>query len=122
MPTVRDYMSKQLVYLAEGARPGVAVREMLGRHITTVPVLDEAHVPVGVVALRDIVDKHHEAPHVSEPPKTVAIDAPIEDAARAMIDAGIHHLVVVDDDGKAAGMLSSLDVIRALVGAAPAPH
>jgi len=36
-----------------------------------------------------------------------------------MVDANIHHLVVVDDKGHAVGMLSALDIIRASIGAKP---
>lgn len=50
------------------------------------------------------------------PAVSVGRDASIADAASALDEANLHHLVVVDGDGKAVGMLSSLDVVRALSG------
>jgi CBS-domain-containing membrane protein len=55
---------------------------------------------------------------VTEPAATVPIDAPVGVAARALADDDAHQLVVVDADGRAAGMLSALDVVRALLGLA----
>jgi CBS domain-containing protein len=37
-----------------------------------------------------------------------------------MAENDLHHLVVLDDDGRACGMVSSLDLVRALVGLPPA--
>ena len=118
MTTVRDYMSARLVYVAEGSRPRVALQPMLELGVATVPVLDEGHKPVGVISLRDLVEGH-EDPKVSSPVHTVLASAPIEDAARAMVAAHVHHLVVVDGRGVAVGMLSALDLVRASTGAKP---
>lgn len=118
MTTVRDYMSARLVYVAEGSRPRVALHPMLELGVTTVPVLDEAHKPVGVVSLRDLIEKP-EAPEVSFPVHTVLASSTIEEAARVMVDFNVHHLVVVDHKGTAVGMLSALDLVRASVGAKP---
>ena len=118
MTVVRDYMSARLVYVAEGTRPRVALQPMLELGIATVPVLDESHRPVGVVSMRDLIETH-DHPKVSSPVKTILETASIEEAAREMVDANIHHLVVVDDKGHAVGMLSALDIVRASIGAKP---
>jgi CBS-domain-containing membrane protein len=55
---------------------------------------------------------------VTERVESIGVDASIADAARALTDADVHHLVVVGHDGRAAGMLSSLDLVRALTGVA----
>ncbi len=116
MPTVRDCMNPELVYLREGERKQLALRPILEFGITAVPVLDDEHKPVGLVALRDLVDRKHSPPTATEPARTVRVDDSLEGAARAMAQANVHHLVVVDSSGKAAGMISSLDVIRGLLG------
>lgn len=36
--------------------------------------------------------------------------------ARSIAELGLDHLVLVDDDGVAVGMVSALDFVRALVG------
>ena len=104
--------------MAEGSRPRVALQPMLELGVATIPVLDESHRPVGVVSMRDLIESH-DAPKISTPVKTIQDTATIDDAAREMVDANIHHLVVVDDKGHAVGMLSALDIIRASIGAKP---
>ena len=42
----------------------------------------------------------------------IAVDADIEIAARTMLQEGVHHLLVEDDDNKVVGILSSLDFVR----------
>jgi CBS domain-containing protein len=115
-PTVRDFMNTHLVYLREDSRPEIALLPILDFGITAVPVLDAAERPVGMVSLRDLVDPRKREPHVSKPVVTVAIDEPISSAAKRLAEAGVHHVVVLDSEGRAAGMLSAVDIIRALIG------
>jgi CBS-domain-containing membrane protein len=111
-------MNPQLVYVREGDRADLALQPILDFGITVVPVLDEDHRPVGTVSLRDLVNPKRRREWVTEPAATVPIDAPVGVAARALADDDAHQLVVVDADGRAAGMLSALDVVRALLGLA----
>jgi len=115
---VGDYMNQHLVYLREGDRVDLARRPMADLGLTAVPVLDEEHKPVGVVSLRDLVDAR-DGTATSEPLRTVLASASIEEAARVLVAEDLHHLVVVDATGAAVGMLSSLDVVRALVRSPP---
>ncbi len=114
--TVRHFMNPQLVYLRAGARPKIALQPILDFGITAVPVLDEEGRPVGVVSLRDLVDPRRHGTAMSETVATVGIDEPIASGARKLAEAGVHHLVVVDADRRAVGMLSAVDIVRALVG------
>jgi CBS domain-containing protein len=118
-PTVQTFMNPRLVYLRDGDRLQVALRPLLDLGITAIPVLDEDHRPVGIVSLRDLVDKRGGPPHMREDVRTILATASIHDAANMMIDVNLHHLIVVDDAGLAVGMLSGLDVLRALVGMEP---
>jgi len=52
---------------------------------------------------------------------TAAPDTPVADLARMMIDADIHRLIVVDEAGRPAGVVSSTDLLAALAAAAAAP-
>ena len=113
---VRDFMNTQLVYLREGDSAELALHPILKFHITAVPVVDEEHRPVGVISLRDLADPECRGHRVSSPVETISSDATITLAAIKFCDAEVHHLVVVDDAGRAVGMLSTLDVIRALLG------
>lgn len=120
MVTVGEIMNPKLLYVRDGDRLGPVRAKILEFGVTAVPVLDDAHRPVGVVSLRDWPADGSE-PSMSSPAKTVRRDATVEDGARALADAGVHHLVVVDDEGVAVGMVSALDFVRAFV-ARPATH
>ena len=53
---------------------------------------------------------------VSRPVLTVSADADVEQAARLLAETDFHHLVVVDASGRAVGMISAVDFLRALEG------
>lgn len=40
----------------------------------------------------------------------------LEDAASSMLDRGVRHLVVLDDDGEVRGIVSMRDVVRGVIG------
>jgi len=121
MATVADYMDRHLVYLRAGSRVEIARRPLLDFGLTAVPILNDEHRPVGVVSLRDLVDARPGAIHVSENVRTILASATMEEAARALVRERVHHLVVVDSSGEAVGMLSSMDIVRGLIGA-PTEH
>ncbi len=92
--------------------------------ISAAPVLDAAGHPLGFVSLSDMYELTEETrveSIMSSPADPLQITATIEDAAKTMAERGRHHLVVVDDDGRAVGYVGSLDVVRGLIGA-PTPH
>ncbi len=113
---VRDFMNPKLVYLREGDRAELALKPILDFGITAVPVLNEDHEPVGVVSLRDLVNPARRGARITEHVESIGVDDTVANAARALTDADVHHLVVVDHNGRAAGMLSALDIVRALTG------
>jgi len=113
---VRDYMSTHVVYLKEGDLAVIARRPMLDFGISAVPVLDDDRRPVGLVSLSDLADDKRDHLHASHAVHTITPDATIEDAARALATHDVHHLVVVDVQGVAVGVISTLDVVRALIG------
>jgi len=113
---VRDFMNPQLVYMREGDRPSAALQSILDFGITAVPVLDDDERPVAIVSLRDLADAKKPASRSTTPVVSAGIDDPIRSAAETLARASVHHLVVVDDAGRAVGMLSAVDVVRALLG------
>jgi CBS domain-containing protein len=116
--TVADIMNSKLLYIQEGDRLSLARAQILKFGVTAVPVLDAAHRPVGVVSLRDLArDDHRVEPSI--PVRTVRSDVSLGEGARLLAELGVHHLVVVDGDGIAVGMVSALDFVRAFVGASP---
>lgn len=117
---VREIMNPELFSVTTTSRRADTLDAILQYGITAVPVLDTEHRPVGVTSIRDLVRGDEEL-HVASPALSVALDASIDDAARRMAESGVHHLVVVGGDGRAVGMVSSLDLLRALIGF-PAKH
>jgi CBS-domain-containing membrane protein len=52
--------------------------------------------------------------HMTADPVTVRPEAPVGDVARAMLDAHIHRVIVVDQWGRPVGIVSSTDLIAAV--------
>lgn len=48
-------------------------------------------------------------------PVEIGSDAPVSEAARLVVDFGIHHLAVTEPRHRILGIISSLDVVRALL-------
>lgn len=92
---------------------------ILAMRITAVPVLSDDRRPVGVVSLRDLWDHDEDdavGDRMSQPVHVVSKDAEISEAGRLMAELDVHHLVSVDEEGRAVGVVSSLDVVRAVLG------
>lgn len=119
--TVDEIVNRELLSVPQDAGRDTVLQAILGFGVTAVPVLDGDRRPVGVVSLRDLVDGGALAARMRAPVETISASATIADAGRRLDATGLHHLVVVDGDGRAVGMLSSLDVVRGLLGL-PARH
>ncbi len=83
--------------------------------IGAVPVVDSDGSISGIVSSRDIVACHDENMHVkdvmSDRVHIIVRHNQVKDAAKIMVKHGVHHLVVMDD-GKVVGMISSMDIIK----------
>jgi len=116
--TVRDIMNPQLLYVSEGDAADVVCAKLLRFGVSGAPVLDAFYRPTGFVSLRDIAADGASF-HVSRPVITTLDDEPVDAAARALAAADLRHLVVVDRGGKAVGVVSAADFVRALLGLPP---
>jgi CBS-domain-containing membrane protein len=88
------------------------------------PVVNPEGDIVGVISQTDLTRLRAMMPSLSSmqawqlctyKPITVESDTSVEAVARLMTDAQIHHVVVLEQ-GRVAGVVSSLDLLRALVG------
>jgi CBS domain-containing protein len=118
--TIDDIISRELLSI----RPDLPAREVsaLLREfgVGAAPVLDRDGRPLGVVSLHDDLDTAGCARDVmTRPAVCVSVSAPIDATAEQMARGDLHHLVVVDGTGAAVGMLSTLDLLRALVDLPP---
>ncbi|HXX66849.1 MAG TPA: CBS domain-containing protein [Polyangiaceae bacterium] len=120
--TVQEIMNRELLTITPEL-PAHEARDLLRSfRIGAAPVIDEGRRPLGVVSLRDPLERGGETrEHMRRPAPCVPVSMPIEDAARQLARLDAHHLVVVDSAGVVVGMLSSLDALRAMLGL-PARH
>jgi hypothetical protein len=127
---VQDVMNPELFHLRPTDSAEDALNGLLGFGITGAPVLDEAGRPLGMVSLRELAQRRRGQPAseiMSAPAAVVPVAATVTEAARMLAESGHHRLVVVDENGRAAGNVSALDLLRALLGLppshpAPFPH
>jgi acetoin utilization protein AcuB len=128
MLLVKDSMTRQVVTLSPETTAAEALALCRERRIRHLPVLEEGRL-VGIVSDRDL---RSAAPALGDPGRTEALqnlrisdvmtrdvvsarpDDPIEEAANAMRERRIGCLPVVED-GALVGILTSSDVMEALV-------
>lgn len=115
--TVESLMSADLVAVRPNDRVGRARDLILSIGIHALPVMEENTV-VGIVTSSDLVDDWPEDESVSaimtKSPLSVDADASLQEAAEAMLNGRMHHLLV-ESSGETVGILSSLDLLRAFV-------
>ena len=107
-----------------------AARMMSDRHVGAAVVVDPEHAGVGILTERDILnsvaagedpDAEMTAHHRTEHLVFASPEWTLDEAARAMVDGGFRHLVVVDGH-EVAGLLSMRDIVRCWsAAAAPEP-
>jgi CBS domain-containing protein len=122
--SVHEIMNPELFVLDREDAPADALGYLGALGILAAPVLDGAGRPIGFVSVRDLISDARAGrvgDRMTKPVLTVSPDVEIAEAGRLMGERGVHHLVVVDEAGVAIGIVSSLDVVRGLLGM-PAPH
>lgn len=126
--TVADAMSRGMISASPDATAGDVARMMASHHIHAVVVAGVQHqgsserLRWGVIDARDLVsaalqgrfDDATAGDLAGPPPLLVDPEMPLEQAARAMTDAGVSHAVVVER-GQPAGVVSTLAVAVAVV-------
>lgn len=114
---VHEIMNRELFAVRPEERVTLTRETLLALGIGTVPVIDDAQRPIGTLSLRHVVTAGDTtcARDRMQSPLTVASSATVEQAATALASTGRHHLVVVEG-GRAVGIVSSLDLLRALLG------
>jgi CBS-domain-containing membrane protein len=140
---VKDIMNENVLTVADSDEMQAAAKRIFDAEVTGAPVVNALGECVGVLSASDFVgrdagqhdlelltrDSPYEpynieclndnlvATHMSPIVQTIADDALILAAARVMCNEGIHRLVVVDDKHHPVGIISTLDLVAAMVGA-----
>ncbi|HVU02837.1 MAG TPA: CBS domain-containing protein [Polyangiaceae bacterium] len=120
---VADAMTQAVMFL-DVKHTLVEAWDAFHRHsVNGAPVLGERGRLVGIVTTSDLAD-----PRRRPDPTTRVGDVmtkvvyavratdPLLNAALLMVDNSIHHVVVVNDDGSIAGIVSPMDVLRVVYG------
>ena len=124
---VADAMSKEVLLVGRGQTLREACRDMAARNVGAAVVQDEEMPGPGIVTERDVLravargddlDAVTVADLMTFEARTATASWELDSAAAEMVRHGFRHLVVVDDSGRLAGILSMRDVVRAGVRAA----
>ena len=116
---VQEIVNPELFSLGSSELVSSARLGILALGITAAPVVSETGRPVGMVSLRDLLggtESEMVRERMTHPVHVVAHDVEIAEAGAQMAAHDIHHLVVVDAEQQVVGVISSLDVVRALLG------
>jgi len=119
---VRDVMTEGVVFLRVDATFAEAWETMHRHGISGAPVLSPQGKLVGIISRADLADPRHHAASgsgriddaMTRVVYAVRAEDPLMNAVRLMLRENIHRAMVVNDDGSIAGMITPLDVLRAL--------
>lgn len=124
MTQVRDIMTRKVLTLAPKARLSDAAWGLKLTGFNGAPVKDAHGQLIGVLSKSDLADLERthgalESAHV-EDAMTPVLFATLETdsvqfAAARMVQTGSHRLVVIDDGGHLVGILTPMDVMKALI-------
>ena len=98
-------------------------KSLVDSRMTWMPVVESDGTALGVISAADLLRFHADHKDASTThawqlctyrPIVVPSDAPIGEVARHMVDRGVHHVVVVDDE-RLSGVVSSLDFVRTFI-------
>ena len=117
---VANIMSTAMITAAPWLPASRLVELLVDENVGALPVIDEDGNPLGIVTRADVLEED-EAEFDGEAcaqelmrrlPITVTPTTPVAEAARLMTRQRVHHLLVVDGQGRLVGMVSSFDVVR----------
>lgn len=112
---VSDLMASEVVCARPDEPLGILRERMAERGIHALPVVGEDQVPRGIVTTTDLLATLPDETPVSEvmtrEVTTIPAYSKLSEAARAMLNHRIHHLVVTHEK-RVVGMLSSFDILH----------
>lgn len=117
--TVSEIMDRDFLCATQADSLPHLLHEMSHRGLGSTPVLDLAGRPLGMATLADLESCRRIEEltrHSSRPAVVMPEDASIQAAALKAAEQAADTLVLVDDQGRAVGVLAALDLLRALLG------
>ncbi len=134
---VRDVMSREVIAVNPDTSLQTAAELMLEHGISGMPVVDEQGQLLGMVSKTDLVRQRltgEDADSVTLPSGQHVMDgttvedvmtrhvllvpekASLTDAAKIMVNAGVHRVPVVTSQGVLAGLVTTSDIVRWVAG------
>lgn len=114
--TVRDLMSREVLTATPSTTIADAFEMLDETTFQHLPVVDEDQRLLGLVSDRDLLGKTGLLQDVMAGRVLVSTpDTPLEQAARALAKERFHSLVVLDEEQRPIGMLTSTDLLAFLV-------
>ena len=119
---VRDIMTTDVITVVASTTVDDAARSLTLHMVSGAPVLEHGR-GVGGVSKSDLVDPRHRSsaatPQTVRDAMTKLVHAvrpgdPLMMAVRLMVRESVHRAVVVDERGRLVGIVSPMDVLRAL--------
>jgi len=128
VPTIADLiplteiMSRHITCARRDLGADRVAELMIANHIGCVPVVEEPGRPVGMITKQDFLEQATAVADDLTPrtaaelmmPLALTLDehATVAHAAALMACEDIHHVPVVDADGRLIGLVSSMDIVR----------
>jgi CBS domain-containing protein len=119
--TVGQLMTKKLETINPSNTAQEAAKKMRDKKISSLVVTDSGDKPIGIVTERDLVrqvctkdvSSNDVIVHqiMSSPIATIDAESSVEVAADIMIQNKIRHLLVIEEENKAIGIITSSDFI-----------
>ena len=121
---VTEIMTRAVTCAGRDLSADTLIELMLREHIGSIPVVDEAGAPVGMITKHDLVeqllvsdaediDVFVTASELMMPLAiTLGTRASVAHAAALMAAEDVHHVPIVDNSGRLVGIVSSMDVVR----------
>lgn len=117
---VSDYMTANPTVIDENSDALEAITLMVTRNFGSLPVVNSLRRPVGIVTERDFLlifqDLENLFPisgFVTGKVSTVYKETLLDQAVRMMLRRGFRRLPVVDEEGRAVGMVTAADAVKA---------
>lgn len=123
MRPVGDIMETNVHWLPDDMPVDRAAHELVTRRVTGAPVCARDGRVVGVLSTTDVLELYGSigglsAVHDAMTPEVLSVckDEPVARAIELMAFEAVHQLLVVDPDGRLAGIVTSMGVLRELAG------
>lgn len=118
--TLSSLMQRDVYWVSADDTMQAVESKMVAKGLSWVPVVDESGAVLGVISSIDLLRFHADGKEASVvcawqictyKPLLVRPDASLSEVARLMVEANIHHVVVMDGTD-IRGVVSSLDFVR----------